>query len=90
MAEFMFSSTLSAVQAATLVCQTPFEQNLSFYWKLLMCVNCNGYEQRINIKWLLTIVSAARPASKDNPFILYKFKKRQKLNFSLVFLIECQ
>ena len=53
-----------------------------------MCVNCNGYEQRMNTKWLLTIVSAASPASKDNSSILYKFtKKIQTLNFSLIVLI---
>ena len=78
MAEFMVSSTLSAAQAATLVWQTPFEQNIKFYWKLLICVNCNGYEQSMNTKWLLTIVSAASPASNDNPSILYTFTKKGK------------
>ena len=73
-----FFSPLSAAQAATLVCQTTFEQNMSFYWKFQICVNANRYEQRINIKWLITIVSAASPASKDKPSILYKFTKRDK------------
>ena len=59
---------------------------MPFYWKLLICVNSNGYEQHINIKWLLAIVSAAIPASKDNPSILYKFTKQTKAKFLFSFL----